>query len=411
MKTNDHPRRRWGSCRRIGEDSWQLRYPSLTAIGTPGPRRSLVVHGTEKDALKTLAGFERDYRAAQAEFKLLRLERGEDATGSLKNATVNEVWETIYLPKARESLSPLSLSAYQHKYDSYIRQPLGRRRLRTVTHDQVQSILSAPTYSVAKMLKIVLSIIFGEAQNARIIKAGDNVMRDRYKLPPSTRRLRIENREVYRQDEVEEILASCKGQPFEAAVILMSQGGARVAEAAGCRFGDVSFSKDEAGQTWARVKISRNAVLCHGELVVHDTKTPRSRRTIFIPEPHSLRLMEMAKASGGDGWVTDDGCGMPLTSYRLSFQWKSWAERHAARYVPLMYFRDTFATEMHNRGMDPYRISQLLGHTSTSKMLYKHYDRPDDDELQKSFSEAISSKEGKLDAKAKEELMKLISQL
>lgn len=402
-------RSRWGSVRQFGEDSWQVRYPSLNAEGDPGPRRNLTVHGTRSDALAALKNLERAYRQDKEGFRRLRAEREKDSQAP-RNATVNQVWRTIYVPKAEKRLSPLTLRMYAESYNLYIHPAFGAKRIRNVTHSDVQTLLDEHTHTLAGKIKILLKALFDEAQNARILKSNENVLNDKYLLPKTSKRRDYQNVKLYSREEVDEILSLCMGEPFEVAIILMAIGGARMAEASGAKFSDMSFSKEEDG-LWCRVKIARNAIMCGGELVVHGTKNARSRRTIFIPEPYSLRLKELHGQAAEDEWVTDDGTGVPLASFRLSYLWRTWGRENTPRYVPFMYFRDSFATDMHNRGMDPYRIAQLMGHSSTSQMLYKHYDRPDDDALMKCFSDAYKNKPSGLDDMTKEKLMKIIAGL
>lgn len=402
-------RRGWGSVRQFGENSWQVRYPSLNAEGDPGPRRNLTVHGTRSDALAALKSLERAYRQDKEAFKRLRAEREKDSQVS-RNATVNQVWRTIYVPSAEKRLSPLTLRTYCDNYNLYIYPVIGTKRLRNVTHDDVQALLDKHTHTIANKVKVLLKSLFDEAQNARVLKPSENVLSEKYRLPKNSKRKNSQNIKLYRREEVDEILTLCVDEPFEAAIILMAIGGARMAEASGVKFSDMSFSKDEDG-LWCRVNIMRNAIMCGDQLVIHGTKNARSRRTIFIPEPYSLRLKDLHEQATDDEWVTDDGTGVPLASFRLSYLWRTWGRENAPRYVPFMYFRDSFATDMHNRGMDPYRIAQLMGHSSTSQMLYKHYDRPDDDTLMKCFSDAYKNKPSGLDDMTKEKLMKIIAGL
>ncbi len=411
MPTERKRRNHWGSIRQGSNGSWQLRYPSLDAEGEPGPRRSLIVKGSREDAVAVLKHLEKDYRSDQRAFKQLRQERCAGAE-TKRNMTMDQLWRDVYRPKAEASLSPLTMEIRTSFYNLYIHPVFGKLRVRKITHALVQDFLNQQTHTNAKKAKSLLHILFCEAQNERIVKSSDNVLLDRYSFPPPSKNKKPSCEPIYKSEEVDEILSLCKGEPFEGIIILMSKGGARLAEACGARFSDMTFSSEADGE-WCRVRIERNAVLVSGETIVKETKNPRSKRTIFIPEPYSKRLREMAEqADRPEQWVSDDGTGVPLVSGRLSATWRNWARKnYAGRYVPIMYFRDTFATDMHNKGMDPFRIAQLLGHSNSSQMLYKHYDRPDDDALLSSFADACRPKEGGLDPETKEMLVKLISKL
>jgi hypothetical protein len=406
----------WGSVRELREGVWQLRFPSLKPTGQPGPRRSRTVHGTRADAERALfVERERyDSRAASAARRRIA-EMAEDearrdlradaarppAGGSGSSAAkkagrprsdagappLGRVWDESYWPHALGTgLSPLTLQDYEKTWRLYVEPHLGHMPITEVTHADAQALMSALTHRTAQKACSVLRIVFNHAQYEGIISRAENIMADRYRMPPKAKRKVKAPGEVYTADELDAILADARGEVFEAVAIVSGKGGARLAEACGVRCEEMGFSRDDAGELWCEIAILRNVVRVDGEPLVKDVKTPKSKRPVFVREPWSERLLELVDERGGEGWLTDDGFGRPLTSKELSPVWRRWFLGRSHRYVAMLYLRDSYATDLHRKGLDPSRISQILGHSQRSSMLYDHYDRPQAEVIRESLS-------------------------
>lgn len=443
--------REWGSIRELRPGVFQLRWPSVKPDGLAGPRKSRTVHGTMEDAERALAQERRKFDerasiAAQARIEAVSARYASDETGvsdrleadpalasalraSSKDGApkrkrgrprkkpasipLGRIWDESYWPHASASgLSPLTLQSYESVWRATVEPALGHMGIEEITHADVQALIDAQTHRVAKSVSSILRILFNHAQYEGIISREANVMADRYKMPPRTKRLHKENDAVYTSGELDEILEACEGEPFEGAAIVSGKGGARLAEACGVRFEEMGFLLDEEGELWCRIDISRNVVRVNGEPCVKDVKTPKSARAIFIREPWARRLQTMHDDAGGEGWLTDDGFGRPMTSQDLSPRWRRWFLGKEFRYVAMLHLRNSYATDLHRQGVDPSRISQILGHSEQSDMLYRFYDRPQPEVIREAIAApSRASPASGLTAEERALLFKLLSKL
>ncbi len=421
----------WGSIRELRDGVWQLRFPSLKPTGAVGPRRSMTVHGTRADAERALSAERERYdsRAAAAVrrnvTKIVEEERQKEAELSAtalgaparpskyvgsprsvgrppkdpENMPLGRVWDESYWPHALESgLSPLTLKDYEKTWRFYVEPVLGHMQIDEITHADAQNLMSSLTHRTAQKACSILRIVFNHAQYEGIISRVNNIMADRYKMPPKSKRKLKASDDVYTSDELDAVLADAKGEIFEACAIISGKAGARLAEACGVRCEEMEFSRDNAGELWCKIDILRNVVRVDGEPLVKDVKTPKSKRPVFVREPWSERLLELVDERGGEGWLTDDGFGRPLTSKDLSPVWRRWFLGKSHRYVAMLYLRDSYATDLHRQGLDPSRISQILGHSQKSNMLYEHYDRPQAEVIRESLAgRAVNGSSGLTD--------------
>lgn len=123
-------------------------------------------------------------------------------------------------------------------------------------------------------------------------------------------------------------------------------------------------------------------------------KNPESERPVVLPEPWSLRLLEIAD----DGrrrehdYLNDDGCGRPCSRAMISDAWRSafraGGPLHGVPYLRMQKLRNSWETFMRwELGVDKDKIDKMMGHTSPDvRSIY--YDRPDEIMFAETVAEA-----------------------
>ena len=302
--------------------------------------------------------------------------------------TVDEVWLQSYWPQAVGSdLAATTLKGYKQVFNAEISPAFGDLEMGSITHAEVQRFLDTLPHGTAKHAVSVLRLLFNHAQYERIITSSDNIMRDRYKMPTTRTRKTVRELHICTSEELDQILAESRQQPFWAAVAFMGKAGLRVAEACGLRWEDMTFVERD-GELWCRASVERNAVMVDHQLIIKKPKTQFSSRQAFVPEPWSAELRKESDRHGGEGWITDNGLGSPMTAQQLTPMWKRWALETGHPYTPLLHLRNAYATDLHRRGVDLARVGQLLGHSRASNMAYEHYDVPQEETLLETLSAA-----------------------
>jgi len=364
-------RRDFGSIRRSGRSSWEVRYP---VRGQDAPGRE-VVSGTLADAER-----------------VLEARRVEHLLGDKGRVTVDDAWTRLYLPSYDfEHLEKSTQSGYRSCYEHHIGPAFGQRAVASVTHVQVQEWLGAMSPGAAKHAVVVLRIVFNHAEYAGVI--GANIMKNtRYKMPRKGECGRRTNKGVYAPDELDAVLDAARGQSFEAALIVMGIGGLRREEAFGVRRDELRFETID-GSLWGFVPVSRAVLMVDGAMVIKGAKNEQSAREGIVKPPYSERLREIAEGMAANAvWLQDDGSGQPRDPDKESKKHARWAAEQPFRYVTMSNFRATSATNLYGDGVDTATIAYLLGHTSDA-VTRKHYIRPKKEDLVKKIGDASSAKE------------------
>lgn len=150
------------------------------------------------------------------------------------------------------------------------------------------------------------------------------------------------------------------GCPHEAAAVFALALGLRPCEVRGLKWSDVDFRTGE-------VRVRRSRTAAFGEWHVHAPKTPKSRRTLVLPQFALKRLRQLR--GGRAGWVVGEG-----DLGRLGRALKSWCARRGLPWVPLQNLRHTWATLALEAGVPIEVASMCLGHSEVGTA-YAHYMR------------------------------------
>lgn len=340
----------WGSIKSLRKDYHEIRYT------VDGRQRSEYVRGPYSKA---------DRRRAE-----LRLEY-EDCTGA--DLKVDAFWRKTYWPECG-SLSPVTAAEYRRVYEKDIKPRWGASVMRSIKAAEVQEWLDGMTYGKARSARAVMRAMFNRAFD--LDRIDRNVMAKRFKLPKE-RAPGGRSRETFEAEELDEVFAECSGEVWEPAYILAAFGSASREEAMSPMLAEIEFLKVE-GDLYAVVPIRRGVQRLNGEVVALDyVKSQGRERSLVVPPPYSERLRDLVdeKVEAGDVWLMDDGFGWPMCPNTMATAYKRWFLGRPMRYVPFSNLRNSYSTMMHAKGVDPFMVSKMMGH-SQPVTNYRYYDRP-----------------------------------
>ena len=197
-------------------------------------------------------------------------------------------------------------------------------------------------------------------------------MTKRYQMPQESEKVRTPNEERYTPAELTAILEDARGEVWEPLFIFGGFGGMRRSEAAGMRLEDVTFRGG-----FAICDVNKGVQVVNREAGVHPLKTKSSYRSVVVPEPGASRLRELKEEYSADGyqWFTDNGFGQPANPDTVASAYRRWFTGKPYKFVPLKNLRASYATIMHELGVDFAMVSKMLGHTSPDTT-YRFYDDP-----------------------------------
>ena len=350
----------WGSIRKRGKESWEIRYPV-------GPKsRSETIRGSRSDAERRLAELRIEYE------------------GATPDMTISEFWDGVYYPDIQKHLAPSTVVGYRRKYQRHILPKFGGMRLDELRPKDVQAWLLEMTKENARHCKVVLSAMYRCAMANDL--ADDNVADRNFRIPKSEERPRT--KEVYTLEQLDAIFEACRGELWEAIFILSAYGGALRSEAMGVRVGEV-----ENRDGFAVVPIVRNVQRLDGEVrVIENTKTEARGTDLVIPPPYSSRLFEIQAEAleNGDTWLTDNGFGAPNCPERMAKAYERWFQHQSLRYIPFGNLRNAYSTALHNLEIEDSTVAKLMRHSNLSTD-FRHYNRLSTDDKIEALSKVMGN--------------------
>lgn len=321
--------------------------------------------------------------------KLNRL-RAEAATGQAVGdgrVTVAEVatrWKERVLDG--RTLAPSTRERYEWALD-LIDAELGRKRLRTLTVDHVETALDhiaagahGRTLARSSLTRVraLLVTILDFAVKRRLV--GANVAR-LAELTPSTKA--VERRRVLDSQQAAALWAGLAGERLGALFRLQLATGLRPGEAAALCWADVDLDR-------ARLTVRQGVRRDRGRpMLVEQLKTTASYRTVGLPAIavevlRAQRLAVVEARLAGGGWPGAPDLVFPSPTGRVADPAN--VRRDLAGIcrrldLPVLRsneLRHTAATVLSDTGVPLEQIADLLGHTSTRMLdaTYRHRVRP-----------------------------------
>ncbi|WP_455136387.1 tyrosine-type recombinase/integrase [Thermophilibacter sp.] len=357
------PRKRhrstWGSNEDAGGGRRRLRYWADLHDGRGYVRHSKTIVGSRRDGDEELAR--------------IRVEHAEDAPCP----TVGQAYQMWWLPDARAriesgKLAKQTLDGYESKWRVYVGPRWSDVACSDVRALDIQSWLDPMTQKPAADSLALLRQTLDFALTYEVVR--DNVARRQYRMPAAHRDLKDG---AYTLAELDRIAEAARGSVAEASMLLMMFGSCRTGESLGVRLDEVArveshgimlTTAEVVRQVNSDASISPDGVL----------KNRQSVRTVVVPPPWGDRLWEIAKAArdAGDEWLSDDGCGRPVSQNRLRAEWSRAVERAGLPRRSPRSARRSWETYMRwDMGVDRSKVEQMMGHALPG-VTGEHYDKP-----------------------------------
>ena len=353
-----------GQVVRRGKRSWLVRVSQ--GRDERGKRRlhSHTVHGTKKDAARYLHGVlhEQDLGTFK---EPTRLSVGQYLDDWLKHGAQPRV-------RARTHYE------YSKLLERYVRPALGHKRMATLTPLDVQALYSSMldrglSARTVRYTHNVLASALKQAVKWRLTATNPAAFTD---LPRLARR----EMQALSPEEAQRFLAEAVGNRFEALFALALATGMRPSEYLALRWKDLDL---EAGT----VTIQRVLTRFKGNCSFEEPKTPKSRRTIPLPESVTRlltihrRRQRLERFAAGVRTLTNDlvfgtSNDQPLDKHNLVHAYFKPILKAAkiTRWIRLYDLRHTTATLLLMSGENPKVVAERLGHASVVLTLdtYSH---------------------------------------
>jgi integrase len=286
-----------------------------------------------------------------------------------------------WLGHARSRVRTVTYEGYEVLLLRHVEPRLGDMALHDVRPLHVQELYSslltatdgtrALSGGTVLNLHLVLTQAFGQAVRWQLLPVNPvaGAQPPRPQRPP---------RIVVDQTLLERLLDSVRGTSLELPAAIAAATGMRRGEILGSRWDDL-----EAG--FSLLRVQRTLQPTKMGLVFERPKTPRSRRTVVLPQYLRPRLERQQadqarrRAVAAERWeehglVIDRGNGTPLNPDTLSSGWARHLRKH--RFPPVRFhdLRHAHATLMLTQGVHPKVVSERLGHASIAITLdtYSH---------------------------------------
>lgn len=332
-----------GSIQRLGKD-----YYRVSCEGRPKPdgsrnRPSEVVRGPRSKAEAVLAR--------------LILDNGGSIDAEM---TVSEYWETFYRPSI-QGLSPSTVHGYEHQYEKYVEPMFGDVLLDSLTARTIESKLATIDKPGAQRgaYKLLRQIV-NEAYKDEMVESN-----------PFHRRIRLKRMEKYEPDvllldDIPAWAEAVRDSRWEPVLLCMLFGGLRREEACALYWSDVSYDSGMCS-----VRVDKTLTEVKGKLHAGPTKTPESKRTVFLVGYPAERLWAI-EPQGPMHPLVPDSNGKRMAPNKISNEYRKLIKKSGAKYVPMRNLRNSYATIMQGLGASDSLISKSLGHTNLN-VDYAHY--------------------------------------
>jgi integrase len=274
-----------------------------------------------------------------------------------------EEWLTqIVAPRVR----PNTLAAYRFHVERHLTPDLGARKLGKLTAREVRLYLDSlkqrgEGVRTIRYVHATLRAALEDAMREELIEK--NVAK--LVRPPATPR---SERHPLSVEEIRMFLKATREDRLHALYVVIAILGLRRSEALGLMWADVDL---DAGT----LCVVRGLHRVGGRLLLLDTKTARSRRTIPLPEPvrqvltaHRERQeqerVELAERWPASGHVFTTAIGTPLDPDNCSKAVKAALERSGVRPVRLHDFRHGCVSVLLGLGVPPRTVMEIAGHSA-----------------------------------------------
>ncbi len=329
-----------GSIQRLGKDYYKVSVEGGRKRDGSRSRPSEYVRGPRSKAEAVLAR--------------LVLDNGGEPGADL---TLSQYWEAFYEPTLSR-LAPSTEAGYRRAWTKLVEPRFGALKMSTLkARDVERKLLEIEKPGEQRNAFQLMRQMFNEAYRDELIDEN-----------PFMRRIRLKRMEKYEPevlllDDLPAWLDAVRGSAYEPVLLAMLFGGLRREEACALFWSDFEFGVDACA-----IRIDKTLTEVSGKIHAGPTKTPESRRTVFLAGWPASRLLELS----GDGPLVPDANGNRMAPDKISREYKRMMLGTGAKYVPMKNLRNSYATIMQGLGASDSLISKSLGHTQL-RTDYSHY--------------------------------------
>lgn len=269
------------------------------------------------------------------------------------------------------NLRPATQRAYAGAIEHHITPALGEISMRDLSPLHVERFLTVLATQLAPKSQRNVHAVLRRALNSAV-RAGllvRNVAARQFVDAP--RVPRAEPRALT-AGEVGRLLEQLRGDHIEPIVLLALATGLRQGEVLGLAWEDLDLER-------GRLRTRRELVRRGGRYHRDELKTPRSRRTVPLPEPavdallaHRQRLTEAGFVTTATGPVFPNRRGGPLNGSWVTKRLQAAMLRAGVGHGDFRMLRRTFASRLFAAGIPDRYIADLMGHTATT-VTHGHY--------------------------------------
>ena len=330
--------------------------------------------------------YDKDLKKLQRKLDDLRYELEHGLYAKENQITVNDWFHTWIKEYKEPSVKRGTIGVYQDTYDSYIKKPLGKKKLKDLRPEQIQNLFNTLktngySRSTIELVSVVLSGMYKQAYKNQLIRSNP---------VPHTTLPKMEEpaeRRVLTPKEQEIFLSTAQNYHYGYVYELALSTGMRSGEIRGLEWNDIDFQN--------RIIHVRGTLVQNRYGFYKDLpKTSSSYRDIpmldnvyELLKAHRKNQIEQ-KLSLGSHWepvekldnlvVTTD-TGRPLGKTYLNNGIKTIIKRieqsgQEFAYISFHGLRHSFATRCIENGMEPQVLKAILGHSKLSLTmdLYAH---------------------------------------
>lgn len=267
---------------------------------------------------------------------------------------LSDYHDHIYWPQALNRLRPSTLVGYANTWRLHIEPRWGSVELAEIEPHAIEWWLSrVPTNPLRKKLRDALRRVLRRAVHDGYLASDPFVRVD---APPSPQ----PDPDALSPSELRRLLRGYWDHPLEAWLLVSVCCGLRREEACALKWSDIDLRSGE-------IQIRETLQMVGGHLVWGEPKTPRSRRSVFLPRFAVERLRQIR----GRGYLTS-GMDEPLSPDAVRKRHWRHCKGRGLPYVPPKDLRHTWATIARDSGVDGTIIAAMLGHSDMS-VTYRYY--------------------------------------
>jgi integrase len=326
-------------------------------LGWQGKRRRKYIYGAT---------------AAQVQDQLLKA-RGDLAAGlpaAVERQTVAQFLRDWLENSVRPSVRPRTYISYEQVVVTYLIPDLGNVALRKLAPQHVRAMLNRRLAEghlsprSVNYLRVVLRAALNQARKWSLVSRNAAELVE----PPRWERFRIE---PLSPEQARALLEAVKGHRLEALYAVALSCGLRMGEVLGLSWQDTDLEN-------SRMTVSQALQRQKGRgLLLTETKTDRSRRTLALPAPlvaalraHRIQQLEERLAAGSrwqdSGLVFTSGVGTPLEPRNFFRSFKIALNKAGLPDIRFHDLRHSAASLMLAQGVPLRVVMEVLGHSSIS---------------------------------------------